>query len=281
MFKKIGLPLLMLLTFPLLVVLINRVVSWHYDQTYVDPRHAVVFSAHYKMSAIRFPGYLEGQTAYSKVIDSMYVDTIATRPVDITLKTHIDPKHYETYTGDIYLDTIRSLVRIESTEVILDAQGASTGNARHHHLTLNARGKMLSDSTALNPETATVYSNCYLIPDQLIPFQPWLDKTKSLSLQHFSKQHFDAGCLDPLRGWGSPNGAGICYFWSGTGYYNLKFHNEVLRFKSDVSSQAFLFSEDNDFSGGMKYYPVPKQYQHMYDVAFLVDNSTLYIITTK
>ncbi|TDO23111.1 hypothetical protein [Pedobacter duraquae] len=281
MFKKLLIPVLILLAFPFLIILINKITTLYYNRSYQQIDQGVITSPHYQMIQIKLSGIPQELTGYTTEIDSMYVDTIPTTPVDSSTVHKIDPKSFKTYGGHIYIDTVKRLLHMETREDSVDGKGGPTGDYKQHYLTLNLKGKIIADSVVLNPEKAHTYPNGYLVPDVLIPFQPWLDENQPIYIHHFAKQNFNSYCFNPLRGWGSPNGAGNCYFWDGTAFYVINFHKELLKFKLPCSSGAFLFSEDMDFSADMNYYPVPKSYQNIVNASFLVYKSQLYMVSGK
>lgn len=280
MFKKLLLPLLILLAFPFIVILINKTTSLYYNHSYADASQGAISSAHYRMIPIKLPGDPQEFTGYTPEVDTMYIDTIPTTPIDSSITPKPDPKSFKTYGGKVYIDTLKRLIYLETRQDSIDNNGF-TGDFKQHYLTLNLNGKIIADSIIWNPKKELTYLNCYLIPDVLVPFQPWMDESKPLSLRHFGRTHLNTNCFDPFRGWGNPNGSGYCYFWEGTGYYAINFHDELLKFKLPASTGALLFSQNMEFSHDMNYYPVPKGYQKIVDAAFLVYKNQIYMVSEK
>ncbi|WP_133574492.1 hypothetical protein [Pedobacter metabolipauper] len=231
-------------------------------------------SKNHSLKRIHVPGLILNQIAYSKIIDSMYVDTIKLTKDGEIDSLHPDPPTYLTYEGRVYADTVNFTYKMETE----DGKGFEVDGGNKHLITLNKDGKVIADVINVNPDSAGLLKNCLLLEDVIKPFQNWEDKSGPVYMNHYSKYKFNSECLNPFRGFGSPNGASTCYFWEGTGYFTVVFHKEKLRFKIPVSNQAAFYTGDYDYSDGINYYPVPDRFKSKLNAAFLVYDYRVYMI---
>lgn len=261
----------LILLLPFLILGVNMIYSWYNDSTYKELSKGVS-SSHFLLNKINLSGKVVTQEANTTVIDSLYVDTIKLDKKGNIDSLYRDPPTYITYNGHVYLDTVQLNFLVES----------SVENEGSHIVTLTPHGKTLSMVKVVNHNEKEILRSCILLENMILPFQPWLDPKQPLYLAHFSKQKFDTSCFNPLRGMGSPNGSGPCYFWEGEGYYNMVIAEEVLKFKLPLVSSAIFFSNNDDFpSYTMDFSVVPERFRDKVNACFLIYDDDLFMARKK
>jgi hypothetical protein len=276
-FKKIALVVLSLVLLPFIILGVNRLTGVFYDR-YYTAIDKVPSSAHYILTKVKTEGVLVEQTAFGTEIDSMWVDTIPLTKTGQPDTSQKPAKVYKTYSGNIYLDTLNNTIKVETTVRLPAKKEYGQGVDQNYFYTINTKGKVIA---AVINKDSTLLKNCLLLKDEIRTFQPWPDSNQPVYLNHFTREEFSSDCLDPLRDWGNPTGNNLCYMWSGTGYYKLKFHNETLQFKLPCASKALFFSSPRDFMTVLGYYQVPARFSHQFDVAFIVYDDTIYLARTS
>ncbi|MBB6273970.1 hypothetical protein HDF26_004443 [Pedobacter cryoconitis] len=266
---KILIGLAVIIVIPFLIVAANNLASLFYTRSCKSLDQGAS-SANYELKRVPLPGFIQSKNGNTNVVDSssISIGTASQLPVS-----------YVTYEGNVYLDTVQDVFKVETKS---GGPQNEKYRGQSHYITFNKKGKILSD-TQTKKDSADLAKNGLLLKDQILPFQPWLNQSKPIYIAHFSKDEFNSHCFNPLRGWGSPTGGSVCYFWSGRGFYNLVYNKEVLKFQAAVSSGAVLFSQDDDFSGAylIKYSEVPERFRSRVEGAFLISEDKLYMVSRK
>ncbi|MGM9475224.1 hypothetical protein ACS5PU_02295 [Pedobacter sp. GSP4] len=94
-----------------------------------------------------------------------------------------------------------------------------------------------------------------MLGDRIRPFHHWKDPGQEIYLGHFKIGRFDFSSINPFQ-LGSINGGSLVYACYGTGYYDLKIQNEMLRFKLPVAKEQVFFTEKHSYHTGLKLYGI-------------------------
>jgi len=270
----------LLIAFPFIVAGVNQVVSLCYDLSY-KKLGKYITSKNYTLQHIVLPGRPSTSEANSDMIDSLYVHPLKLDSNGNVDTLNSDPPVYVKYSGQVYLDTIAYNFKIQSIEDSTTAEG-NVQDGRSRMITFDTYGNILSMVEYPlfgNPE---LIKSCILLKDIILPFQPWQDHKQPIYLNHFSRDDFNSYCLNPLRGWGSSNGAGNCYYWSGEGYYNIRIGGETLKFKAPLQMNALVFPEDHEIEPyTLNFSVVPERFHKKLNAAFLVSHNQLYMTAKK
>ena len=222
-----------LIGFPLLVIVVNKLSGIYYDKEYTEADKGAS-SKNYTINKLNIPGRISFHFSTQR----------AMLPGEEDITSHI------------FYDKTQNKTMVVATQYVTNDSGFND-DVEFYYAIDNLGNINKLDSI---PETAR------LVKNHLIPFQRWHDKSQVIYMRHFAKQDFDPASLNPLRSMGNPTGGSPGYFWDGTGYYDLKFKNDVLKLKFPCKSMAFLFSNDYDYETGLNYYILPDQ-----DIAFIID----------
>ncbi|ALM50363.1 hypothetical protein AMR72_16625 [Flavobacterium psychrophilum] len=232
-FRKMIIIIAILIGFPVLVIVVNKLSSIYYDKEYTDADKGAS-SKNYTITKLDIPGRISFHFS--------------------TQRTMLPGE--EDITSHVFYDKAQNKTMVVATQYIANDSGFN--DEVEFYYAIDNQGNISKLDSI--PETAR------LVKNQLVPFQRWHDKSQVIYMRHFAKQDFDPPSLNPLRGMGNPTGGSPGYYWNGPGYYDLKFKNDVLKLKFPCKSRAFLFSNDYDYETGLNYYLLPNQ-----DIAFIID----------
>lgn len=154
----------------------------------------------------------------------------------------------------LYLDTLTNdiVLRVEERD-------------NKYNVRISLEGNVIKEDSAKIP------GSCISIKNELKPFQPWTNPSKSIHLAHFSRDEFNTEMLNPLNRLGAINGS-LNYYWDGYGYYDIDFKNEKIKVKIPCKCDAILFAKDTDYYTSLHYYQLPQ-------AAFLIrEPNSIYII---
>jgi len=229
-------------------------------------------------------GFISSHSADSKIIDTdssvMEVDTIVVNDDGSIREPQHHKPHYIAYSGEVYLDTVQFVFRVETREDVVN-QYHDHMEGKSHNITIDPYGKILANRTDLGSNTSNIFKNCILLENIIMPFQKWSDNQLPIHLSHFSREEFDSECLNPLRGWGSPNGAGTCYVYMGHAYMNINIGDEQLKFKLPCGSKGMLVTAFDEYSLMMNFSQVPERFRSKVNAAFMVFDNYLYMARKK
>ena len=231
--KKMIIIIAIIVGFPLLVILVNKLSSLYYDSEYKYTDEGA-FSKNYTITKLNIPGRISFHFGSERIMSAGEEDI----------------------TSHVFYDKAQGEAIVAATEYVSNADGSN--DEVTYYYAIDKTGKINKIDSI--PESAR------LIKDQLIPFQKWHDKKQIIYMRHFAKQDFDPPSLNPFKGMGNPTGGGNSYYWDGPGYYDIKFKGDVLKVKFPCKSGAFLFSDDYDYNTGLSYYLITDE-----DIAFIVD----------
>ena len=268
---------------PVVVVGVNKIASIFYNANYQDIAKGA-FSDHHQISRINLMGYISSHSADSKIIDTdssaMEVDTLVFNEDGSVREPLADKPHYVAYSGEVYLDTLQFIFKVETKEDVVNEYHDHM-EGKSHFITIDPYGKILANRTDAENKPADIFKNCMLLENIILPFQKWSDNTQPIYLSHFSREDFDSECLNPLRGWGSPNGAGACYIYMGHAYMNVKIGDEQLKFKLPCGSKGMLVTVFDEYSLMMNFSEVPERFRSKVNASFMVFNNDLYMARKK
>ena len=281
--KIIAFTVAIIVLIPVFVVCINKIASIFFNADYTDISEGA-YSDHYQMGRINLVGFLSSHSADSKIIDTdssaMEVDTLVFNADGSPRQPQSEKLHYVPYSGEVYLDTLQFVFKVETKEDVVN-QYHDHMEGKSHFITFDRYGKILANRTDSNGNTTGIFRNCLLLENIIMPFQKWSDDKQPIYLGHFSREVFDSECLNPLRGWGSPNGAGTCYVYNGHAYMNIRIGDEQLKFKLPSGSKGILFTAFDEYSLMMSFSQVPERFHSKVNASFMVFNNYLYMARLK
>ncbi|QEH41826.1 hypothetical protein [Chitinophaga sp. XS-30] len=234
--RKAMIIILVIISIPFLLLLVNYLFSRYYDKTYAVIDEGAV-SEHYSIGKINVPG----------------------RKFEYHFSSS-NPAGGE-HDGYLYYDTLHKRAILQTEEYRPSSGDSVSRSVLTHYLRIDADGNV----SGQEEEGDSPFANAVVLKNELIPFQKWSDATQKVHLQHFGKRKFNFECLNPFSGMGNPTGGSPCYFWDGYGYYNIVFNNETLKVKIPCESGSIFFPADHAYRTGLYYYERPED-----DIAFLV-----------
>ncbi|SEW51071.1 hypothetical protein [Chitinophaga arvensicola] len=260
--------LLIVVALPFVVLLVNKLISLSYNRSFKDIRETVS-SDNYTLVKVKVPG-------------NTFQYTFASR-----FAPEGDPRLEEKDPAEGYLcyDVVKKQLVMETEEYVLSEEEGGSPDRLVHFVNIDLDGNITADKKGLYLQDSTAFQHAIVLKDHIKTFHHWNDKNEEVSLRHFSMDNFNSNCLNPLRGFGNPNGSGVCYAWSGTGYYVIRMNNELLKVKIPCRREGILIPEEYEYNTGLSFYKLPAD-ANQPDVAFLVytprfQPNELYILKKK
>ena len=258
---------LVLISIPLFILLINKLYSIYYDRVYKDINLGLE-TKFYTIKKINVNGnFIFHFGEEGKCFASGGEDL---------------------YGSYLYFDTSGLNFRLVTNRYVPSTVEGMSGSEVKVYYTLDQNGNVTesTDLSSDNDRIANGFNECKLIKDDFLTYQKWQDKTKTIYLKHFSKNKFVWESLNPLGGIGNPTGGQTCPSWEGFGYYDLKLKDETVSFKAPCENGSLLLSNDYDYSTGLHYYKLPEHIKNVEDISFLVyvknfEVHSLYFIKRK
>ncbi|WP_198171464.1 hypothetical protein [Mucilaginibacter aquatilis] len=177
-----------------------------------------------------------------------------------TALQHLEPARYWPKNGGfVHYDTVKNQFMIATNEYVKNVKRPEGLLDEQKNICyFDESGKPVGQISNFYSIKQPWQANSVLMLDYVPNFPQWKNKSAELYLKHFEIEHFETYWLTPLRGMGSPNGAGPAPAWSGMAYYDLHIAGETLRFRSPATKDGFMFLESNDFETELAYCKFPR-----------------------
>lgn len=133
--------------------------------------------------------------------------------------------------GYIYFDPAMKTFWIETTEQ-KDTNDSHMLYTYSEWINLDVNGEIISKK----PANYFTKSPGIIIKNEIANFYNWNNKNSKFYVSYFHKQKFNWSSLNPLRGYGSPNGPSEKTYWEGTAYMNLQMNDSIINFKTQTKS---------------------------------------------
>ena len=108
-----------------------------------------------------------------------------------------------------------------------------------------------------------------LLKNEVTLYYDWKDKSSRFYVDHFYRQKFNWNSLNPLRGWGAPNGIPPNRYWEGTTFMKLLMDKETLEFKINTMTMESGYTFD------LNLYRIPKSATNKETVFLYIGNKYL------
>lgn len=148
-----------------------------------------------------------------------------------------DKNPKERIDGYIYFDKINRNFWIKTTEHI-DPKDGHLPYPYSEWLNYDFHGNILlkKDEYEFKKSPGVILKN------EITNFYDWNNQNSTFFVEHFEKQKFIWSSLNPMRGYGSPNGSSVDWYWEGTAYLKLRMNENFINFKTETVSTNFGYN---------------------------------------
>lgn len=152
--------------------------------------------------------------------------------------------------GSVHFDTIKKTIWIETyqSEYIDNTEWVN------YDLDGNVLAKVKGNKMTRNEMSKLERKNWITFQSEIIPHYNWENKNSKFYMEDFTRERFNWSSLNPLRGWGNPNGSSETPYWEVTALLNLKMEKSNIKFKSITHTTSYGFTFE------IELYRIPKKY---------------------